>query len=240
MCERILLCAMCGDACFFCTACSNLFGPISIAPIWLDHKLLSLEFLHQSLSLSFHIHLKETKRSSFLCTRCQGRGHSKPLRSLLSTMLLHDIVHQSPGNLHCTWIHQCLLKGLLQLLALGVPPLRQVAVHLITYDHDSAHLLPLLQCKSSLLGPLYRGQFSHLLNTRGDSHAKGPKKHYEKNASIIGTKEKESNEVPTSKHSSSFIPCCHFSNSLSQFRTVLRGQTTSAVLNSSLSHSSNV
>lgn len=45
---------------------------------------------------------------------------------------------------------------------------------------------------------------------------------------------------PTSKLSSSFIPSCHFSNSFSQLRTVLRGQTTRAVVNFSFSQSSKV
>lgn len=44
----------------------------------------------------------------------------------------------------------------------------------------------------------------------------------------------------TSRLSSSFSPTCHFSNSLSQLRTVLRGQTTRAVLKSSFSQSSRV
>lgn len=46
---------------------------------------------------------------------------------------------------HYTWIHQCLLKGLFELLALDVPALRQVSVHLIAHDHDSPILLPPLQ-----------------------------------------------------------------------------------------------
>lgn len=45
---------------------------------------------------------------------------------------------------------------------------------------------------------------------------------------------------PTSKLSSSFIPSCHFSNSFSQLSTVLRGQTTRAVVNFSFSQSSKV
>lgn len=76
-------------------------------------------------------------------------------------------------------------------------------------------------------------------NERGESRARNRRGVWN-DASVTGSEEKEWNEAPTSKHSSSFIPCCHFSNSLSQFRTVLRGQTTSAVLNSSFSHSSNV
>lgn len=155
--------------------------------------------------------------------------------ALLSSI---PVCHCSSSLTYRTWIHQCLLKGLLQLLALDVSALRQVPVHLITNDHDSAHLMPLLQRKSSLLRPLHRGQFSDLLQKREDGHAQGANRKCAK--CIKGSKERESNEAPTSKHSSSFIPCCHFSNSLSQFRTVLRGQTTSAVLNSSLSHSSNV
>lgn len=47
-------------------------------------------------------------------------------------------------------------------------------------------------------------------------------------------------QLLTSKLSSSFIPTCHFSNSLSQLRTVFRGATTRAVEKSSFSHSSKV
>ncbi len=47
-------------------------------------------------------------------------------------------------------------------------------------------------------------------------------------------------QLLTSKLSSSFIPACHFSNSLSQLRTVFRGQTTSAVEKLSFSQSSKV
>lgn len=64
---------------------------------------------------------------------------------------------------HCTWIHQCLLKGLFELLAFDIPALSQIPVHLITHDHDSARLLPLLKGKSSFLGPLHCGQLSHLI-----------------------------------------------------------------------------
>lgn len=52
--------------------------------------------------------------------------------------------------------------------------------------------------------------------------------------------ERSQGQPITSKLSSSFIPTCHFSNSLSQLRTVFRGQTTSAVVKSSCSQSSNV
>lgn len=69
---------------------------------------------------------------------------------------------EAEGEWYCTWIHQSLLKGLFQLLALDVPALRQVSVHLVTYDHNTPHLLPLLKSKCSLLGPLDCGQFSHL------------------------------------------------------------------------------
>lgn len=47
-------------------------------------------------------------------------------------------------------------------------------------------------------------------------------------------------QISTSKLSSSFKPSCHFSNSLSQLSTVLRGHTTRAVLKFSFSHSSTV
>lgn len=64
---------------------------------------------------------------------------------------------------------------------------------------------------------------------------------YKKNTTVKSEHlEKLRKQLLTSKLSSSFIPYCHFSNSLSQLRTVLRGQTTSAVLNSSFSQSSKV
>lgn len=77
---------------------------------------------------------------------------------------------EAEGEWYCTWIHQSLLKGLFQLLALDVPALHQVSVHLVTYDHNTPHLLPLLKSKCSLLRPLDCGQFSHLLNKRKDIH----------------------------------------------------------------------
>lgn len=74
----------------------------------------------------------------------------------------HTLVHICIIQ-NCTWIHQCFLKGLLELLALDVPALCQVSVHLIANYHNATYLLPSLEGIRSLLWPFYCGQLSHLL-----------------------------------------------------------------------------
>lgn len=66
---------------------------------------------------------------------------------------------------NCTWFNQCFLKDLFELLALDVPALRQISVHLVANDHNATHLVPSLESVCSLLWPLYCGQLSHLFNT---------------------------------------------------------------------------
>lgn len=135
---------------------------------------------------------------------------------------------------YCTWIHQCLLKRLFELLAFDVPALSQIPVHLVTHDHDAARFLPLLKGKCPFLWPLHCSQLGHLVihnypnSEMSRMHDTPPQKTPQISVSL------------TSKLSSSFIPSCHFSNSFSQLRTVLRGQTTRAVVNFSFSQSSKV
>lgn len=143
----------------------------------------------------------------------------------------------------CTWIYQSLLKQLFELLALDVSSLGQVSVHLVADDHNTPWLVPLLEGIPSLLWPLYCGQLNHLWNIpkinmsiSQESFMSGMWWGAVKHEQLKRLKK----QFITSKLSSSFIPCCHFSNSLSQLRTVFRGQTTRALVKSSFSQSSKV
>lgn len=82
----------------------------------------------------------------------------------------YHVKNPSKGGFHTldsllknnTWIYKGFPERLLQLLALDVPPLRQVSVHLVSHDHNATRFVPRLKGVRSLLWTLYCGELSHL------------------------------------------------------------------------------